>query len=252
MVVGALADVVEDQFARLFADLGIGPVSFLPPRRSTELPAVGAGHPLSPRPALPRRDRARARSARRDAPPRALSRSAWRARRPGSRPRPMRFARIGRDVPSGHTAPGAERARVGARTPPRRGWPASASSSSPIRSSRSPLARFLSRELGMELVEVGTPYLHREHLEQELALLPAGTRSERRPGRRSPARPLPRGTARPRRLRPRPRQPARGRRASPRNGRSNSSSRPIQGYEQAGDLAELFARPLARRERLEV
>ena len=27
---------------------------------------------------------------------------------------------------------------------------------------------------------------------------------------------------------------------------------PIQGYEQAGDLAELFARPLARRSRLEV
>ena len=27
---------------------------------------------------------------------------------------------------------------------------------------------------------------------------------------------------------------------------------PIQGYEQAGDLAELFARPLNRRARLEV
>ena len=27
---------------------------------------------------------------------------------------------------------------------------------------------------------------------------------------------------------------------------------PIQGYEQAGDLAELFARPLNRRTRLEV
>ena len=27
-----------------------------------------------------------------------------------------------------------------------------------------PLARFLARELGMELVEVGTPYLHRQHL----------------------------------------------------------------------------------------
>jgi light-independent protochlorophyllide reductase subunit N len=41
MVVGALADVVEDQFRRLFDDLGIGPVHFLPPRRSTELPPVG-------------------------------------------------------------------------------------------------------------------------------------------------------------------------------------------------------------------
>ncbi|MEO1160086.1 MAG: ferredoxin:protochlorophyllide reductase (ATP-dependent) subunit N, partial [Pseudomonadota bacterium] len=27
---------------------------------------------------------------------------------------------------------------------------------------------------------------------------------------------------------------------------------PVQGYEQAGDLAELFARPLTRRQRLKV
>ncbi len=37
-----------------------------------------------------------------------------------------------------------------------------------------PLARFLSRELGMQPVEVGTPYLHRQHLAAELDLLPAG------------------------------------------------------------------------------
>ena len=41
LIVGALADVVEDQFARLFADMGIEPVDFFPPRRSTELPTVG-------------------------------------------------------------------------------------------------------------------------------------------------------------------------------------------------------------------
>ena len=39
-----------------------------------------------------------------------------------------------------------------------------------------PLARFLARELGMQLVEVGTPYLHRQHLAEELALLPDGAR----------------------------------------------------------------------------
>ena len=38
-----------------------------------------------------------------------------------------------------------------------------------------PLARFLATELGMTPVEVGTPYLHRRHLAQELALLPADT-----------------------------------------------------------------------------
>ena len=40
LVVGTLADVVEDQFARHFRDLGI-PVAFFPPRRSTALPNVG-------------------------------------------------------------------------------------------------------------------------------------------------------------------------------------------------------------------
>ncbi|MFX5743247.1 hypothetical protein ABTE37_20110, partial [Acinetobacter baumannii] len=39
-----------------------------------------------------------------------------------------------------------------------------------------PLARFLARELGMLLTEVGSPYLHRQHLAEELAWLPAGTR----------------------------------------------------------------------------
>ena len=38
---GALADVVEDQMRRVFASLGIGPVHFLPPRQSTDLPTVG-------------------------------------------------------------------------------------------------------------------------------------------------------------------------------------------------------------------
>ena len=41
MVVGALADVVEDQFARLFKQLGIGPVQFFPPRQATQMPTVG-------------------------------------------------------------------------------------------------------------------------------------------------------------------------------------------------------------------
>ncbi len=37
-----------------------------------------------------------------------------------------------------------------------------------------PLARFLSREAGMIPVEVGTPYLHRDLMAPELALLPEG------------------------------------------------------------------------------
>jgi len=41
LVVGALADVVEDQAARLFDALGIAPVRFLPMRRAADLPPVG-------------------------------------------------------------------------------------------------------------------------------------------------------------------------------------------------------------------
>ena len=39
LVVGTLPDIVEDQFRRLFAELGIPRVDFLPPRRSRDIPA---------------------------------------------------------------------------------------------------------------------------------------------------------------------------------------------------------------------
>ena len=43
LVVGALADVVEEQFARMFAKLGMAHVRFLPMRRPGEIPPVGPG-----------------------------------------------------------------------------------------------------------------------------------------------------------------------------------------------------------------
>ena len=43
LVVGALAEVVEDQLGRLLASLGIGDVRFLPPRSAMDLPPVGPG-----------------------------------------------------------------------------------------------------------------------------------------------------------------------------------------------------------------
>ncbi|MDE2565664.1 MAG: ferredoxin:protochlorophyllide reductase (ATP-dependent) subunit N, partial [Burkholderiales bacterium] len=43
VVVGALPDVVEDQFARLLAEIGIAGVQFLPARHAARMPAVGAG-----------------------------------------------------------------------------------------------------------------------------------------------------------------------------------------------------------------
>jgi light-independent protochlorophyllide reductase subunit N len=43
LVAGTLSDVVEDQFRRLFDELGIGPVDFLPARRAADTPRVGPG-----------------------------------------------------------------------------------------------------------------------------------------------------------------------------------------------------------------
>ncbi|MFP4268962.1 MAG: nitrogenase component 1, partial [Alphaproteobacteria bacterium] len=114
-----------------------------------------------------------------------------------------------------------------------------------------PLARFLARELGVELLEVATPYLHRAHLAPELALLPAGTalvegqHVDRQLDRCRAARPdlvvCGLGLANPLEA----------------EGVATKWSiellfTPLQGFEQAGDLAELFARPLRRRARLKV
>lgn len=41
MVVGTLADIVEDQMRRLLTDMGVRDVDFFPPRNSTQLPEVG-------------------------------------------------------------------------------------------------------------------------------------------------------------------------------------------------------------------
>ncbi|MDH4050733.1 MAG: ferredoxin:protochlorophyllide reductase (ATP-dependent) subunit N, partial [Rubrivivax sp.] len=112
-----------------------------------------------------------------------------------------------------------------------------------------PLARFLSRELGMRLTEVGTPYLHREHMADELALLPPqvrlseGQHVENQLDRCRAERPdivvCGLGLANPLEA----------------EGLTTKWAielvfTPIHGYEQAPDLAELFARPLRRRELL--
>jgi len=112
-----------------------------------------------------------------------------------------------------------------------------------------PLARFLANEMGMQLIEVGTPYLHRAHLAAELALLPPGTNLvegqhvENQLDRCRAAQPdlvvCGLGLANPLEA----------------SGLTTKWSielvfTPIQGFNQAADLAELFARPLVRRTRL--
>ena len=164
LVVGTLADVVEDQFRRLFDALGIGPVHFLPPRALHGAAAGRPGHAVPAGAALPGRHGARAGGARRDAPRRALPARRRGHDAPGCRP--PRDA-LGVDADAISTAsprPRASARRAGAGAHRTRSWPGKRIFFFPDSQLEIPLARFLSRELGMTLVEVGTPYLHRQHL----------------------------------------------------------------------------------------
>jgi light-independent protochlorophyllide reductase subunit N len=112
-----------------------------------------------------------------------------------------------------------------------------------------PLARFLSRELDMPLAEVGTPFLDRQMVGADLELLPAdvtvseGQHLEKQLDRVRAAQPdltvCGLGLANPLEA----------------EGFTTKWSielvfTPVHGFDQAGDLAELFARPLERRARL--
>ncbi len=248
LVAGALAEVVEDQMRRLFDAMGVGPVHFLPPRRSTDLPPVGPDtRLLLAQPFLAETARAlENRGATLVAAPFPLGvegTTAW--------------LRAAADL-WGVSAERFEQATAAART---RAAAAVARQRALLDGKRIfffpdsqleiPLARFVHHELGMELVEVGTPYLHRAHMEMELAALPAGTMLsegqdvERQLDRCRAARPdlvvCGLGLANPLEA----------------EGMATKWSiellfTPVQGYDQAGDLAELFARPLVRRSRLRV
>jgi light-independent protochlorophyllide reductase subunit N len=248
MVVGALADVVEDQFARLFDALGIGPVHFLPSRKSGALPPVGPSTKfLLAQPWL--RDTARALEARGAVHLPALfplgveGTTAWlMAAATAFGVSPALFQTV-TEMPRAR----ATRALV-------RYSDTLAGKSLfcfPDSQMEVPLARFLSRELGMRLEEVGTPYLHAGHMADELALLPPDVRL-------SEGQDVDLQLERAREARPDITLCGLGL-ANPleQEGLTTKWSielvfTPIQGYEQCGDLAELFARPLVRRTRLAV
>ena len=172
LVVGALAEVVEDQMRRLFDAMGIESVGFMPPRRSVDLPAVGPDTVLLlAQPFLAETARAlEARGATRLTAPFPLGAegtTAW-----------LQAAAIAFGVPESRfqaaTAPSRDRA-AGALAKFRSELAGKRIFFFPDSQLELPLARFCARELGMVLVEVGTPYLHRQHLAPELALLPEGT-----------------------------------------------------------------------------
>jgi light-independent protochlorophyllide reductase subunit N len=248
LVVGALPDIVEDQFARLFAELGIRNVQFLPARSASAMPTVGAStRYLLAQPFLGQTAAAldRRGAKRIDAlfPIGVEGTTAW-----------LAAAAKAFGIP-------AERVEAVVAPPRRRAETALAKLRPELEGRRLfffpdsqlevPLARMLSRELGMRLIEVGSPYLHRDLLAAELALLPAetplseGQDVERQLDRCRAAKPdvtvCGLGLANPLEA----------------EGLTTKWSiellfTPIHGYDQAGDLAALFARPLDRRARLKV
>ncbi|MEQ7874383.1 ferredoxin:protochlorophyllide reductase (ATP-dependent) subunit N [Sphingomonas sp. ASV193] len=248
LVAGCLPDIVEDQFARIFAELGIARVSFFPPRQSRALPAVGPNtRVLLAQPFLTETVRAlEGRGATRiDAPFPfgAEGTTDW-----------LGAAASAFDVdPACFTkavAPGRERA-MRALEDARAKLNGKRISFLPDSQLEVPLARFLSSELGMIPVEVGTPYLNRQLVGAELAQLPPETRI-------SEGQDVDRQLDRVRADRPDLTVCGLGL-ANPLESEGLATKwaielvfSPIHGFDQAGDLAELFARPLRRRDLLRV
>ena len=246
LVVGCLADVVEDQFSRMFTELGLSSYAFFPPRRSGDLPKVGPNtRYLLVQPFLT--DTARVLEelgALRIPAPFPLGvegTEVWLAAAANTfNVDPERFEKV--------VAPKRERAMI-ALERQRKILNGRSIFFFPDSQLEIPLARFLHRELGMQLTEVGMPYIHRQHLAEEIVLLPKdvvlseGQDVEKQLDRCRAAMPdmvvCGLGLANPLEA----------------EGMTTKWSielvfTPIQGFDQAADLAELFARPLVRKTKL--
>ncbi|MEL6977511.1 MAG: ferredoxin:protochlorophyllide reductase (ATP-dependent) subunit N [Pseudomonadota bacterium] len=250
LLVGALPDVVEDQLVALLSALGISRVACLPSRSAAAAAAIGPGTKyLLAQPFLG--DTAAAldrRGAERIAAPFPFGEegtTAW-----------LRAAAEAYGVDG-------ERFETVTAAPRVRAKKAVAAASArlagksvfffPDSQLEIPLARFLARECAMRPLEVATPYLHRGLNAPDLALLESapcaapqlaeGQDVDRQLDRCRAARPdltvCGLGLANPLEA----------------EGLATKWAielvfTPVHGYEQAGDLAALFARPMARREAL--
>jgi len=246
VIVGCLPDVVEDQFQRLFTELGIKQVTFFPPKISQQkIDIHGNTQYLLAQPFLAETARLiEERGAKRIPAPFPFGvegTTAWlKAVATEWGVSAERFEEV--------TQPRIERAKKGLE----RYVPMLANKSIsffPDSQLEIPLARFLSQECGMKVLEIGTPYLHKQHLESELELLPEHVRIvegqdvEKQLDRCRMDKPdivvCGLGLANPLEA----------------EGITTKWSielvfSPVHGYEQAADLAELFARPLNRSMRL--
>ncbi len=248
LVVGALPDVVEDQALKLLSDLGIGPVRVLPaPRADSDL-AVGPNTVFA-------------------AVQPFLGDTHAALERRGARhlPAPFPFGdegttawlraiadEFGVDDETFDRATAAPRARA------RRAIAAQSAELNgksvfffPDSQLEIPLARFLTRECGMTAIEVGSPFIHRALTAPDLDLLPEGPVI-------SEGQDVDLQLDRARAARPDLTVCGLGL-ANPLEAEGLATKwaielvfTPVHFYEQAGDLAGLFSRPLRRHEKLKM
>ena len=243
LLVGALPDVVEDQMVDLLTKLGVGPLRLLPARRSGDMPSVGPNTVFAlTQPFLGDTHAALVRrGARHLAAPFPFGEegtTAW-------------LRAIAEEF-------GVDRAHFEAVTaaPRARAQKAVAAHAETLRDKsvfffpdsqmEIPLARFLARECGMTPLEVGTPFLHRDLMGPELELLPEGPvlsegqdvdlQLDRQEAGKPDLTVCGLGLANP--------LEAKG---FTTKWAIELVFTPVHFYEQAGDLAGLFSRPLRRR-----
>jgi len=248
VIVGALPDVVEDQALGLLGAIGIDNVKVLPSARAEDTPAIGPNTRFAlVQPFL------------------GDTHAALERRGATHIPAPFPFGEEGTTLWLYALADafGIDRAVVDRVTeaPRARARKAIAARAETLRGKslfffpdsqlEVPLARFLTRECGMTAIEIGTPFLHRTLLGPDLALIEAGpTLSE--------GQDVDRQLDRARAARPDLTVCGLGL-ANPLEAEGLTTKwaielvfTPVHFYEQAGDLAELFARPLRRKERLKL
>ncbi|WP_238372858.1 ferredoxin:protochlorophyllide reductase (ATP-dependent) subunit N [Heliomarina baculiformis] len=248
LMVGALPDVVQDQALSLLDQLGIGPVTVLPSMRADDPVGVGPKTVFAMTQPF-------------------LGETCAALERRGARhiPAPFPFGEIGttawlRAIADEFDVSDAVFERV-TEAPRARARSAVARASEVLRD-RSvfffpdsqleiPLARFLTTECGMRAVEIGAPYIHRQLVEPDLEMIDEGPvlsegqdvdlQLDRARAVRADLTVCGLGLANPLEA----------------EGLTTKWAielvfTPVHFYEQAGDLAGLFARPLRRRDMLRV
>ncbi|WP_213395873.1 ferredoxin:protochlorophyllide reductase (ATP-dependent) subunit N [Yoonia sp.] len=243
LVVGALPDVVEDQMLSLLADMGVGPVRLLPARRIDDTTAVGPNTVFAlVQPFLGETHSAlERRGARHLAAPFPFGdegTTAW------LRVIATEFG-VSEETFEAVTAAPRARARkaIAQAAEVLRGKSVFFFPDSQL---EIPLARFLTRECGMTAIEVGSPYIHDALHGPDLDLLPAGPQI-------SEGQDVDKQLDRARAARPDLTICGLGL-ANPLEAEGLSTKwaielvfTPVHFYEQAGDLAGLFSRPLRRK-----